>query len=266
MMKLLKIEYMKVKNYTTFWAILGIYAAVVPLTYLAISQISNIDLLPSKSLLLSFPTVWQYFTWTASWWNVMLGVLIVILVCNDFTYKTHRQSVIDGLSRRDVILGKFYFIIALAAVVATYSFVVAAIIGISYSSVSNFGTDIWYVGIYFVQTIGYFAFAFMFAVLVKRPALSIIFYIVIIAIDIFLYNENVMSHHAQFFPTITISELTPNPFYSMLVAMERAASLKAGIPYEEPPNMDQLTRTGLALVYIGIMITVGYVVVRRRDL
>jgi ABC-2 type transport system permease protein len=265
MMKLLKIEYLKVKNYGTFWAILIIYAAFVPLTYLAIGQL-GVSLLPQKSALLSFPTIWHYFTWTASWWNVLLGVLVVILVCNEFTFKTQRQNVIDGLSKRDVILGKLIFIIVLAFVIALYSFIVAAITGVIYSGTENFARNIEYVPIYFLQTIGYFAFAFMLAVLVKKPALSIILFILIIAIDVFLYNGNLLDHNAQFFPTIAISELTPNPFYDLLLGMQKADALKSGISFEEPPNMSQGTRSIVAIVYIALLFLVSFFVVKRRDL
>lgn len=265
MIKLLKIEFMKVKNYSTFWAILIMYACLVPITYLGISQL-GINLLPSKSALLSFPTVWHYFTWTASWWNVLLGVLIVILVCNEYSFKTQRQNVIDGLSKSEMILSKFIFIIALALAVSLYAFIVAAITGLIFNGPSGFENKIEYVPIYGLQTVGYFAFAFLLATLVKRPALSIILYIVVIAIDVFLYNENILDHHAQFFPTITISELTPNPFYQQLITMQKMQMAESGVAFEEPPNMNQATRSVLATIYIALLFIGSYFVVKRRDI
>lgn len=267
MIKLLQIEYMKVKNYGTFWAILGIYAALVPLTYIGVAQFSGGGgLIPSESRLFSFPSIWHYYTWIASCWNMLLGVLVVILVCNEYSFKTERQSVINGLSRRDVIFSKFIFIVVLAAAIAVYTFIIASIIGLIYSGPYNFGPKLYFVVIYFVQTIGYFAFAFLLAVLMKRPALCIIIYVIVLTIDIFLYDDNLLSHHAQYVPTITVAELTPSPFYSTQMAMMKADAMQRGIKFEEPPNMNQLTRSILAFIYIAIMIFVGYFVVKRRDL
>lgn len=260
-MRLLQIEYLKVKNYSTFWWIMGIYAALVPLTFMGLSQI-DFPFFPSKGELFSFPTIWNYITWIASWWNLLLGVLIVILVCNDINYKTQRQSIIDGLSRRDVILGKFYFLVVLAFVVAAYTFVLGALIGIIYSNPSSFLKNADYVLIYFVQTVGYFAFAFFFAVIVRKSALSIILFIAILMVDIFLYGDWIMGEHAQFFPTITISELTPFPFFSQLMNMESGQDPN----FVEPYNMSQMVRTILSLVYISIFVLIGYVTIKKRDL
>ena len=116
MIDLLKIEYYKVKNYNTFWVILAIYAALVPLTFLGIGQI-DFPFFPSKETLFGFPTIWGFLTWIASWWNILLGVLIVVLVCNDIAFKTQRQNVIDGMSRKQYIFGKFTFFTLLAVAV-----------------------------------------------------------------------------------------------------------------------------------------------------
>lgn len=261
MKKLLQIEYLKVKNYRTFWLILLIYAALVPLSFMGMSQI-DFPFFPNKSELFSFPTIWNYITWVASWWNLLLGVLIVILVCNDINYKTQRQGIIDGLSRRDVILGKLYFLIVLAMAVALYTFVVGAIIGCIYSNPSSILKDIEYVAIYFVQTIGYFSFAFFFAVLVRKPALSIILFIAILMIDVILYIPWIMGDYAQFFPTITIAELTPFPFFGQLMELEASQDPN----FEEPFVLSQGARSILAIVYISFFIFIGYFSLKKRDL
>lgn len=261
MRKLFNIEYLKVKNYRTFWWIMGIYALLVPLTFIGLSQI-DFPFFPSKSELFSFPTIWNYITWIASWWNLLLGVLIVILVCNDITFKTQRQSIIDGLSRREVILGKLYFLIVLAFVVAVYTLLLGVLIGCIYSDPANIFMDIEFAGIYFIQTMGYFAFAFFFAVLVRKPALSIVLFIAILMIDIFLYADWFLGDAAQFFPTITISELTPFPFFQQQLNLE--ATLDPS--FVEPYNMSQTLRSILSLAYMSIFVLVGYLSLKKRDL
>lgn len=261
MIRLLRIEFLKVKNYRTFWWILGIYAVLVPLIYSGLGNLDN-QLLPTKTLLYTFPTIWHFVTWTASWFNVLLGVLIVIMVCNDIAYKTQRQSVIDGLSRSEMILAKILFLIVLAFAVTLYTFLIGAVVGCTYSTPSNILNGTEYLPIYFVQTVGYFAFAFFFAVLIRKPALAVILFIMIIAIDIFLYIPWVLDHRAQYFPTIAISELTPNPFYEKWILGQKMANPG----YVEPPNMDQLTRSIVASIYIIGFFIAGYFSVKKRDL
>ncbi|MEX1000758.1 MAG: hypothetical protein WDZ35_01440 [Crocinitomicaceae bacterium] len=260
MKKLLNIEYMKVKNYRTFWVILIIYAALVPLTFWGISEIP-FPFLPSKSEIFGFPTVWNYITWTASWWNVLLGVLVVVMVCNDIDFKTQRQNIIDGLSRSQVIMGKFYMLIVMALAVTLYTFLIGTIMGLIFSSPSEIFSGIEYIAIYFVQTIGYFSFAFFFAVLVKKPALSIILFVVIIMLD-GLLGIGIPPTALQFVPTITISDLTPFPFFQEILEMGK----KADPNFKEPFILSQSLRSLLAIIYISTFVFVGYLSLKRRDL
>jgi len=268
MLDLLKIEYAKVKNYSTFWVILAVYATMVPLTFLGASSL-HIPFYPEADELFSFPTIWGYLTWTASLWNVLLGVLIVISICNDINFKTQRQNVIDGLSRKQYILGKFYFFVVFAIVITLYTFLMGFIIGGINSGFSDMGSGIEYIGFYLVQTIGYFALAFFFAVLIRKSALTIVLYTVIIVFDIFLspifglfmgeyYGEMV----SQFVPTLTISHLTPFPFLQEMFAMAKQMDPNAIEPYE----MNQNVRAVVASCYILGMVALGYISLKRRDL
>ncbi|MEO9533999.1 MAG: ABC transporter permease [Crocinitomicaceae bacterium] len=260
-MKLLSIEFAKVKNYSTFWVILIIYAVLVPLSFFGISQI-EFPFLPSDTNLYGFPTVWGYVTWTASWFNILLGVLIVILTCNEIAYKTQRQSVIDGLSRQQYIMGKFMFLLVLAFIISLYTLIVGAAFGFGFSDPANFLQGIEAVPLYMVQTIGYFALAFFFALLLKKPALSIILFIIIIMLDDFIFMSGGTFNYGQYIPTITISDLTPFPFFRELMDMAAAQNPDVELPYVMP----DWARTILASVYIvGFMVT-NYVILKKRDL
>ncbi|UKN03650.1 ABC transporter permease [Paracrocinitomix mangrovi] len=267
MMKLLKIEWLKVKNYNTFWWILGIYAVLVPVTFLSLIEFflsitQGFPFFPSKEEILGFPQIWNYTTWIASSWNILLGVLVVILVCNDFAFKTQRQSVIDGLSRRDFILGKFSFLIVLAVVITLYTFLFGFIIGSIYSNISDFTDEIYYLLVYFIQTVGYFAFAFLWAVLIRRPALSIILFVVIILFDGILLNIPNFYEVAQFIPTITISQLVPFPFGQEFIDAARAQGEDVNLPFQ----LNQLGRSVFSSIFIIGFVLISYISLKRRDL
>ncbi len=260
MIHLLKIEFLKVKNYRTFWVMLLIYIALVPLVFLGLSSF-QIPFFPEKEEMFGFPTVWNYITWTASWLNLLLGVLIVTITCNEITYRTQRQNIIDGLSRKQMILSKFYFFTALAAFVTLYTFLIGFIFGMIYSGFNNVFSGIEYVGVYFIQTIGYFSFAFLFAVLVKRSALAIIFYILIFFFK-FVFVLALGDTISQYMPINVIADLTPFPFFKEIFKM----AAEQDPNFVAPVIISQTVRSLVALGWILSFILLGYFVVKRRDL
>ncbi len=260
MIQLLNIEFSKVKNYTTFWVFICLYIVLVPLWFFGFSQLP-LPFFPSEEEMFGFPTIWNFITWIASWWNLLMGVLVVVITCNEIAYRTQRQNIIDGMNRRQMILSKFYLITALGLFATLYTFMVGLVFGISTSGFSEMFSGTKYIGVYFVQTLGYFAFAFMFAVLVKRPALSIILYIVCFIFSMFL-PLMLGEVSAQFMPLNSIQQLTPFPFFQ-----EQMAFIAEQDPnFETPFTLTQTVRSLVALGWTTVFFLIGYFVVRRRDL
>ena len=67
------------------------------------------------------------------------------------------------MSRKQYILGKFFFFMLLALAVFLYTFVIGAIFGSIMSNPGDMFGGVEAIGIYFVQTLGYFVFAFFWA-------------------------------------------------------------------------------------------------------
>ena len=259
-MHLLKIEFAKVRNYKTFWVFIGLYIVLVPLWFYGFSQLP-LPFFPSESEMFSFPTIWNYITWIASWWNLLMGVLVVVLTCNEITFRTQRQNIIDGMNRRQMILSKFYFLALLGAFVTFYTFLIGFVFGVFNSDISEMFSGIKYIGVYFVQTLGYFAFAFMFAVLVKNSALSIILYIVCFIFSMFI-PLMMDATAAQFMPLNSIQDLTPFPFFQEVMEFESNQDPN----FEAPFILSQTVRSLVALGWTSVFVLTGYFVVKRRDL
>src|SRR4030095_12140300 len=113
MLKLLKIEWLKLKNYRTFWILTTLYMlSIVGINFIVFKiQESIFEEKQSKGvaeLLIgsrpySFPTVWQMTAFVSSFLLFLPGLLMIIFITNEFSYKTHRQNIIDGWSRRQFI-------------------------------------------------------------------------------------------------------------------------------------------------------------------
>src|SRR5690606_4184788 len=67
------------------------------------------------SQMYDLPDFWQTLTYMASFFNLLLGVLVIVLVSDEYTFRTLRQQVIDGLSRAELVLAKFYVVLGLGA-------------------------------------------------------------------------------------------------------------------------------------------------------
>jgi ABC-2 type transport system permease protein len=180
MIKLLKVEWMKIKNYNAFIVIssfftLGVFAA----NYLAYAFKKNvIDPADPTGLISSgspfgFPNVWQTVSYYSGLMLLLPGLLILILVTNEFTYRTHRQNIIDGISRNQFTQVKLLLGVITALASMLLVFIAALLFGFivntgtfSFSGISN-------IGYFFLKALTYNFIAILIGVLVRRTGFAI---------------------------------------------------------------------------------------------
>jgi ABC-2 type transport system permease protein len=180
MIKLLKVEWMKIKNYNAFIVIssfftLGVFAA----NYLAYAFKKNvIDPADPTGLISSgspfgFPNVWQTVSYYSGLMLLLPGLLILILVTNEFTYRTHRQNIIDGISRNQFTEVKLLLGVITALASTLLVFIAALLFGFivntgtfSFSGISN-------IGYFFLKALTYNFIAILIGVLVRRTGFAI---------------------------------------------------------------------------------------------
>src|SRR4051812_36136732 len=100
MLHLLKIEWLKVKNYRTFWILLLLVLISIPgINYVIYDITDNTfgkNQKQMQEMLLgrpfSFPTIWQTIGWISGLTLFIPSLLIITVTTNEFTYKTHRQN------------------------------------------------------------------------------------------------------------------------------------------------------------------------------
>ena len=182
MLHLLKIEWLKIKNYRAFWIFSVFYLiSIFLINYIGWSTTNRlVSEHPEAGQILvnpySFPKVWQTVGWMSSWLLYLPGMLIIMLMVNEFNFKTHRQNVIDGLSRSQFINVKILLAIILAALITFINALTAFYFG-SISSGSFTTESMANIGYVFLQSIAYIFFALMLAVLFRRSGLAIIVFI-----------------------------------------------------------------------------------------
>ena len=177
--QLLKIEWLKLKNYAAFivislFFIVGILAAnyvVYSVKKNVIDKADPIGLLTSSSPY-DFNYVWQTTSYVSGWLLLLPGLVLIMLVTNEFSFKTHRQNIIDGWSRQQFINVKITmaFIVAL---VATLMVVITALV-FGFASGTSFSlNNIESVGFFFLKALTYNMIAVLMGVLVRKTGFAI---------------------------------------------------------------------------------------------
>lgn len=270
MKKLFAIEFAKLWKLNSLRVILVLYFALSPLVVYALYGFFNTFMGPMLAMSggewnpFTFPDVWSFVTYSSSYFNVLMGVIIVIVMTNEYNFKTLKQNVIDGMSLRQVIGGKFLVVFILSTVVTLYTFIMGMIYGLINS---ESGTEMWEgfsaIPVYYLQTLCYFSFAFFFATIVKRTALAIIFFIVSFIVETIIGGMLAIAKLEviyAFFPLNSFSKLTPFP---ILKEMVKAAQERSG---NVPFMLDSWVNILVCLFYMTFFFLISLWVIKRRDL
>ncbi|MCB9359938.1 MAG: ABC transporter permease [Flavobacteriales bacterium] len=258
MLDLLKIEYKKIIPFTTFWVIFGLFFIFTPIVFYGAGQIKIEGFPIDFATMYNFPNVWNNVTYIASWFNLLIGMLLVILVCNEFSFKTFRQHVIDGQNKADFIVSKVLLMTSFAFFCTLYLFVIGALFGfISGSDAGLFLKDINYLLIYFVQSLGYMTVGLIIAIIIRSSAMSIITFLCSILVESII-RAFVPSPIDQYFPMKIISNLTPFPTPNGIMVNQMGPTA--------PETISLATTVIVAVVYILIFWGISYFILTKKDI
>ncbi|MBM3403877.1 MAG: hypothetical protein FJY10_03200 [Bacteroidetes bacterium] len=196
MRKLLKIEWQKIKTYKTFWLVISLYFVFLLSGIMLAELIFNamIDDLSKNSpfplphvSFYTFPDIWHNITYFASIRFVVIfpAVLVIILVCNEFSFKTSRQNILNGLSRTDFVTSKLILVTVLSFFILLVIMISSLILGIIHTdeiTVQSFFHKFEFLGGFFIQMLTLLVFSLFIAFMIRSTALSIAvftFYVII---------------------------------------------------------------------------------------
>ena len=277
MKNIFKIELYKIKSYTGFWIITGIIFGLFLITavssglfeqFLKMIIKDDIGEIGIKKIFY-FPQVWNTFTWIAKFFNRMLALIVIILIGNEFSYRTFKQHLIDGLNRNQLIMGKLFIIVLLSFVFVFITFTLSLSFGLTTTENFEFA-DIFknshFILMSFIQTLAFLSFAMLIVLLFKNTALSIIIYIAYFIFE-WLFRGILLIMKAgkaiHFFPMKVFSNLTP-------------AYVQENLP-EALQNQDQINNPFaadtidfqytiiFAVIYLFLFIGLSFLIVRKRN-
>lgn len=223
----------------------------------------------------NFPFIWHFNTWIAAILKLFLAIVIVSMMANEYSNRTLKQNLIDGLSKKEFVLSKFLTVILFSVVSTLFVFIVSLVLGLTFSDYNEIGiifSDIEYILAYFVKLIGFFSFCLFLGVLVKRSAFALGFLLIWSIAEGIIYgilkwkmfkDTDIAESILQFFPLASMSNLIVEPF-SRLGAVQSAAN-QLGEAFDKDYSVQPLTLL-IVLIWTFLFIYGSYYILKRRDL
>lgn len=277
MLRLLQIEFIKLWNNRASKVLILAYF-ILMILIAGISMI-KVDFGPLKFHIadvgiFNFPYIWHFNTFMAAFLKLFLAIVIVSMIANEYSNKTIKQNLIDGLSKKELILSKFLTIGVFALASTIFIFLISLFLGLIYSDFNEASiifSDLEYLLAYFVKLIGFFSFCFFVAVLVKRSAFALGFlFIWFIGAEIIpytylasKYSKELADNITSFFPFGSMWSTITEPFSRLNVIKSAAQQVGEDISRDYSVQPLQLL---IVLCWTAIFIYLSYALLKKRDL
>ncbi len=185
MKHIIQTEWLKIKKYPAFWWVMGITALTYPginfifhSIYLNITQQDTARGKIISSLMgnpFSFPEAWHSVSYFSSIFVFIPAIVVIMLITNEFTFKTNRQNIIDGWSRSEFMTGKLIDVLLLTTIITVLNGLVAFIMGST--NTTDAAASTWsmayYTGLFALQSFSQLSLAFLVGMLVRKSFIAL---------------------------------------------------------------------------------------------
>ena len=242
---LVRVEWLKMRKYNAFWWIMGITALSYPAinymfyyVYTELTGKSNQYSLYAKMAIgnpFSFPEAWHTVAFFSSIFVFIPAVVVVMLICNEYTFKTHRQNIIDGWSRSEFVTSKLLDVMIISLLITLLYIGVTLVTG--FSNQERLIHDNWgliqYIGLFGLQTFAQLSIAFLMGFLIRKAFLALgvflFYYLVVenIMVGFLTYKKIPV---AEYLPLEISDRIIPRPAFTGKFDIESYNKAIEGIP------------------------------------
>lgn len=277
MIRLLQIEFIKLWNNRASKVL--IIAYFVLLTSIALVAVIKFNIGPVKFHLaeqgiFNFPYIWHFNTYVTALFKLFLAIVIVSMMANEYSNKTIKQNLIDGLSKKEFILSKFLTVVSFALISTVFVFVVSLILGLIYSDFTEMSiifSDLEFILAFFLKLVGFFSFCLFLGILVKRSAFALGFLILWVIVEQMLFGLlgwKLVSWEAAntikgFFPLQSMSNLIDEPFTRLKAVKSVANQIGEEFKFDYQVHWYEIL---IVLCWTAIFVYLSYTLLRKRDL
>jgi len=268
--KIIELEYYKFRHYKPFLVILGLYVFCFVLSGFSIKSLldwfleeqKNDDILKhfieSGIPLFDFVDIWQNLGWLATIFKWIPAFVVIISVTLEYSQKTIKQNIIDGLSKREFLLSKIGLVATISVGSALLLFLLGLFLGLLYSPVKGLPyifENIEFVAAYGVEVFTFLCLALFAAFAIQKSGVTIILFLlytaciepITTAILHWKYEWQVW-----YFPVEAINLIIRVPFQKYALSYV----------HDHVYGQDVL----VALGWAGIFLMLSYWLLKKRDL
>ncbi|MCH4823541.1 ABC transporter permease [Gramella lutea] len=278
MLRLLEIEYNKLRYSRSARILIITYFILITFIALIASiefNIGEIEFRVADQGIFNFPYIWHFNSYIAAILKLFLAIVIVSMMSNEYSNRTIKQNLIDGLSKKEFILSKFLTVLVFSGISTLFLFIVTMILGLSFSDFNELSiifSDLEYLLAYFVKLTGFFAFCMFLGILVKRSAFALGFLVVwaifegivhaIMEFKLFK-GTDLASSIMQFFPLESMSNLIVEPFSRLNAVQAAATQIGSELNKDYGIHWYQLL---IVIAWIAIFVYLSLMLLKKRDL
>ena len=276
MTRLLKIEFKKILTYKIFWILIGLYflflsAGLLMAEFMINNMVDGMNRripipLPHVAIYF-FPWVWQNITFFATIRYVLIfpAIVIIILITNEFTYKTIRQNVINGMSKAEFITSKLLIILLMSLAMTVLLTIGTLIIGVSHTSELTWEMvaekSTFTIG-FFIIMLTFQVYALFFGFLMRNTGLAIALftlYVFIVEPILYYFLKSPIVHPNNISPYLPVNAVLRVVEYPSIEVLKKVMGLNL-------QDSVSVTACLIALGYSAVMIGIVYRVLGKKDL
>lgn len=277
MKRLLQIEFIKLWNSRASKILIIAYFAL--LTCIALIAAIKFDIGPIKFHLadqgiFNFPYIWHFNTYVAAFFKLFLAIVIVSMMANEYSNKTIKQNLIDGLSKKEFVWSKFLTVISFSLISTVFIFTISMILGLIYSDYNEASiifSDMDFLVAYFVKLVGFFSFCLFAGVLIKRSAFALGFLILWQVFELFVrgmlrwkfLDKDTTNAIMDFFPLNSMANLIKEPLSRLGAVQSVANEIGEKLELNYQVHWYEIL---IVLCWTAILLYLSYALLKRRDL
>ena len=275
MFRLLNIEFHKLKHSKASKVLIITY--FILLTSTALIATINFDFAQVQFHLaemgvFNFPYIWHLSTYLSSAIKFFLLLVIVSMMANEYSNKTLKQNLIDGLSKKEFVLSKFYTVIIFSLASTIFVFFVSLILGLIYSDFTEIAvifSDLEYMLAFFIKLVGFFSFGLFLGILIKRSAFAIGAMIMWFMFESFIKGmlhwklKGSVDFIMQFLPLESMSNLIKEPFTRFSAVKSIAKQMGEDLSKDYTVHFFNII---IVIVWTIIFVYLSYWLLKQRDL
>ncbi len=275
--KLLQIEIYKIKHHKLSKILIGGYFLLLTsIAFLASIRfnLGSLKIHLAEQGIFNFPYIWHFNTYIADIFTFFLAIIIVSTVTNEYSYRTLKQNLIDGLSKKEFLLSKILFLILLSFLATLFVFILSFLLGIIYSDYTSSGmifSELYFLLSFFLKLTGTFMFILFLGFLFRRSAFALGFFLIWLSIESIFYgfirwkcfDKEIAEFISSFFPYKNFGFLLPEPFTRLNAAKQLGKQIGQKIEiFDGIP----LYHYFISLAWIGIFYMLSLYLLKKRDL